>query len=231
MMTRSLTFKSFASKRSLKNSGSIEAHDAPFNQKCKERMEHYESRGKTLENSKDSLDLIYERKRGMEKSCSADFSFSKNKDHDKPVTLAKVKRDESLQNFLREEEFPRWNGLPRSVSDFPERLVRRGSGRSSRKDDWQLGLNGGVVVEVHPFQESEGACMTLGGPRKGPQPRSRSATIPRKWSEWSPALQTSTSTGGYFHNYYLLVRYIIVMGQSNRTITRTIVLSFRPPTI
>lgn len=171
--------------------------------KCKERMDHYENKRKTLENSKDSLDLIYERKRGMGKSCSADFSYPKKEENPTGQKSSWRVKENRIFACPSAEDFHRANGFPRSVSDLPERLVRKwsdgggGDGHGSRRERWStLGqrrsesaeLNG-VIVEVQPHQ----LLRTHSRESHGRSARSRSATIPRKSSQYS--LSPSTASG------------------------------------
>ncbi|KAL0274836.1 UNVERIFIED_CONTAM: hypothetical protein PYX00_002866 [Menopon gallinae] len=188
-----------------------------YDLKCKQRQEYYDSknREKTIENSKNSLDLLYEKKRGIGKSLSTDFQGTVSREK------CPRKRESSLDRIVPASEyepFERPNGIPRSVSDIPEinkNKIRqwcesdfyRTTSRVSRRDKCMtfvpikekkfaddsyqvIGEFHQVTVEV----ESGRTCKSNDKDKSFRNGRSRSATIPRKWSEHS--LSTPSTTSG-----------------------------------
>lgn len=220
-----------------------------YEMKCKQRQEYYDMKNKekSIENSKDSLDLIYEKKRGIGKSSSVDFQASVAKEKEilpkeKCATIHhKRRRDSSLERIEKAPEtsehldgipvefFERPNGIPRSISDIPEFQkckIRKWSemdffrigNHVSRKDKCPTTLYPvkhnkkfsdenvsskrnfdsaefhTVTVEIN--EEPGKKCKNSDKDKIFRNNRSRSATIPRKWSEHS--LSTPSTTSGMY---------------------------------
>lgn len=225
-----------------------------YEMKCKRRQEYYDMKNKekSIENSKDSLDLIYEKKRGVGKSSSTDFQSSQTKEKEilpkeKCATIHhKRRRDSSLERIEQAppdkiehvdgipiEFFERPNGIPRSISDIPEFQkckIRKWSemdfcrigNHVSRKDkcptlfpmkhkkfsdenvsskkNFESAEFHTVTVEING--EPGKTCKNSDKDRIFRNNRSRSATIPRKWSEHS--LSTPSTTSGTYVGTVLL---------------------------
>lgn len=149
-------FKTCGEKYSLEDVGKFREE---YEMKCKKRQEYYDMRNKekSIENSKDSLDLMYEKKMGIGKTSSSDTQskekeFSANKSE--TTIHQKRRRDSSLDKIEKLDDwdcFPaefykKPDGIPRSVSDILEiqrRKIKKWSevdfykttSRVSRKDN------------------------------------------------------------------------------------------------
>ncbi|KAK6627985.1 hypothetical protein RUM44_010467 [Polyplax serrata] len=221
-----------------------------YEEKCRKRQEYYDMRNrekKSIENSKDSLDLMYEKKLGIGKSPSVDLPERDRESlRDKAETIRqKRRRDGSLGKIERfdtsnclppVELYGRPDGIPRSTSDILDiqrrkikkwtevDFYRTANGRTSRRDN---------VFTLVPMKSSKSFVENVDGskcdyecleyqsvPVKEDHKdgrkcksgcerdkifrnvRSRSATIPRKWSEYS--LTTPSTASGKYPSYLLL---------------------------
>lgn len=209
-----------------------------YEMKCKKRQEYYDMRNKekSIENSKDSLDLMYEKKKGIGKSSSADFQVKDSTKYDLGTLRQKRRRDSSLDkiehsDYLPKEFYHKPDGIPRSMSDILEMQRRKikkwceldgnkTSTRVSRKDNSCIALGTPntnkrfsdenesskrnfecyeyqtVVVSVKEDVRDWKKCRNGNGDKSFRNIRSRSATIPRKWSEHS--LSTPSTTSGTY---------------------------------